>query len=210
MQPLLHCANGQYAGAVRPPALPDPLDADLHDAALARRISAATPDRDAPAESEFCRRFAPRIRLYGLRHLRNEAAAADLSQDVLLMVLQKLRAGAVQEPDRIASFVLGTCRQTVVDGRRIQTRRARLLETFSADLPGYVVEDGEPSHEARVPECLGRLPDRERTVIVMTFFDDLDAEAVGRELGISAGNVRVIRHRGLERLRACLNVEVKS
>ena len=59
-------------------------------------------------------------------------------------------------------------------------------------------------------ECLTRLPDRERTVLVMSFFDDLPAEAVGQELGVSAGNVRVIRHRGLERLRTCLNVDVTS
>jgi RNA polymerase sigma-70 factor (ECF subfamily) len=189
---------------VRPPTL-----LDEEDSALARRISAAAPDRGL-AESEFCRRFAPRIRLYGLRHLRNDAAAADLTQDVLIMVLQKLRAGAVQEPDRIASFVLGSCRQMVVDGRRNVTRRERLLETFSADLPSHIDESAEPSHEGRVQECLGRLPDRERTVLVMTFFDDLPADTVGRELGISAGNVRVIRHRGLERLRTCLKVEVES
>ena len=190
---------------VRPPTPPD-----ADDAELVRRISAAAPGRDTDAESEFCRRFAPRIRLYGLRHLRNDAAAADLTQDVLIMVLQKLRASAVQEPDRIASFVLGSCRQMVVDGRRNLNRRERLLETFSADLPSHVDEVAEPSHEGRVQECLGRLPDRERTVLVMTFFDDLPAEAVGQELGVSAGNVRVIRHRGLERLRTCLNVDVTS
>jgi RNA polymerase sigma-70 factor (ECF subfamily) len=27
---------------------------------------------------------------------------------------------------------------------------------------------------------------------------------VGGELGLSAGNVRVIRHRGIERLKACM------
>src|SRR5262249_21756668 len=80
---------------------------------LARRIAAAALNHDRAAESEFCRRFAPRIRLYGLRHLRNEASAADLVQEVLIIVLQKLRAGGIEEPQRIASFVLGTCRRVV-------------------------------------------------------------------------------------------------
>ena len=31
------------------------------------------------------------------------------------------------------------------------------------------------------------------------------AEKLLAELGLSAGNVRVIRHRGLERLRGCMN-----
>jgi RNA polymerase sigma-70 factor (ECF subfamily) len=38
----------------------------------------------------------------------------------------------------------------------------------------------------------------------MTFYDDRSADAVGAELGLSAGNVRVIRHRGIERLRSCM------
>ena len=46
------------------------------DATLARRIASAAPATDAAAEAELCRRLAPRIRLYGLKHLRNEAAAA--------------------------------------------------------------------------------------------------------------------------------------
>src|SRR4029453_5657290 len=87
--------DSAYAGPMRQPGL-------MHedDGALARRILAAAPETDAAAESELCRRFAPRIRLYGLRHLRSEAAAADLAQEVLIMTLRKLRAGAVREPDR--------------------------------------------------------------------------------------------------------------
>ena len=41
-------------------------------------------------------------------------------------------------------------------------------------------------------------------MLVLTFYDDRSADAVAAELGLSAGNVRVIRHRGLERLRGCM------
>jgi RNA polymerase sigma-70 factor, ECF subfamily len=44
-------------------------------------------------------------------------------------------------------------------------------------------------------------------VLVMTFYDDRPADAVAQELKLSAGNVRVIRHRGLERLRGCMTAE---
>ena len=178
--------------------------AECDDAALAQRISSAAPERDAAAESELCRRFAPRIRLYGLRHLRSDAAAADLVQDVLILTLQKLRNAAVREPERLASFILGTCRQTVIDGKRGVMRRERLLDTFSLDLSGVVEEVVEPLDTQRLQQCLERLPERERAVLVMTFYDDRPANAVGRELGITAANVRVIRHRGIERLRGCL------
>jgi RNA polymerase sigma-70 factor, ECF subfamily len=176
------------------------------DGELARRIMAAGPQRDAAAESEFCRRFAPRIRLYGLRHLRSDAAAADLMQDVLVMTLQKLRAGALREPERLASFILGTCRQVVVDGRRSGARRERILDAFSAEFTPIPDDDVYALDADRLQQCLERLPERERAVLVMTFYDDRPADAVGQELRLSAGNVRVIRHRGIERLKACMQV----
>lgn len=45
------------------------LDA-LDDGALARRIAEAGRAPDSAAEAELYRRLAPRVRLYGLRHLR--------------------------------------------------------------------------------------------------------------------------------------------
>ena len=176
------------------------------DAALARRIIGCAPDRDAAAEAELCRRLGPRIRLYGLKHLRDKAAAADLMQDVLVMVLQKLREGGVREPERVASFVLGTARQMVVDGRRSGRRRIRILEAFPIDLMPPDEEAPEPLDTGRLQNCLGALPERERAVLVMTFYDDRPADAVAAHLGLSAGNVRVIRHRGLERLRGCIEM----
>lgn len=174
------------------------------DGALARRIAAAAPGFDATAESELCRRFAPRVRLYGLRHLRSEAAAADLVQEVLILTLQKLRAGAVREPERVASFILGTCRQLVVDGRRGATRRERIIEAFPAEFSHFTVENDEASDSERLRQCLERLPERERAVLIMSFFDDQPADQVGQALGHTAGNVRVIRHRAIDRLRDCM------
>ena len=46
------------------------------------------------------------------------AAADDLVQEVLVLTLERLRAGKVRDPDRLASFVLGTCRLIVRNLRR--------------------------------------------------------------------------------------------
>jgi RNA polymerase sigma-70 factor (ECF subfamily) len=64
----------------------------------------------------------------------------------------------------------------------------------------------EPIDTTRLQHCLAALPERERSVLVMTFYDDRPAHQVAAELGLTAGNVRVIRHRGLERLRTCMHV----
>jgi RNA polymerase sigma-70 factor (ECF subfamily) len=201
MRPLSIAPDSAYARLMQ-------LSALMHedDGALARRIMGAGSQTDVAAESELCRRFAPRIRLYGLRHLRSEAAAADLTQEVLLMTLQKLRASALREPDRLASFILGTCRQVVVDGRRSGTRRERILDTFAVEFVSIVDEDTHALDTDRLQQCLERLPERGRTVLLMSFYDDRPADAVGEQLRLSAGNVRVIRHRGIERLKACMQV----
>ncbi|HKX56563.1 MAG TPA: sigma factor, partial [Xanthomonadales bacterium] len=89
--------------------------------------------RDKPAEALLYQSMAPRIRLYGLKHLRSPQAAADLVQDVMLMTLKRLSQGEIREPDRIASFVLGACRQSVLDIQRGTRRRERLLHTYHHD-----------------------------------------------------------------------------
>ena len=51
-------------------------DPGEEEAALARQIVAAAPGVAADAEAALYRRLAPRVRLYGRRHLRDEHAAA--------------------------------------------------------------------------------------------------------------------------------------
>ncbi len=180
--------------------------AGADEAALARRIMAVAPSRDRDAEGELYRRLAPRVRLYGLKHLRDAAAAADLAQDVLLVTLQRLRSGEIREPDRVASFVLGTSRQMVIDQRRGETRHRRILATFAADLPPpEVTGDRYALDIGRLRRCLELLPERERTIVLLSFYDERSAADVGDEVGLSAANVRVVRHRSIERLRSCLD-----
>lgn len=178
--------------------------AALDDGALARRVAAAGAVPDSAAETELYRRLAPRVRLYGLRHLRDRQAAADLVQQVLLMTLERLRAGKVREPERVASFVLGSCRMTVLEMRRGTRRRETLLETWGGAAEAFETPEPLALDRDRLAGCLEALAERERSVVVLSFFADKPADEVGAELAISGGNVRVIRHRALARLRECM------
>lgn len=173
------------------------------DGELARAIAARDPVSCELAEEELYRRFAPRVRLYGLRHLRNEEAARDLAQQVLLLTIEKLRAGAVRDLDQIGSFILGTSRTMAIDSRRREWRREKLRDAFAA--PGFEApaDDGHLDAE-RLDVCLARLAERDRLVVLLTFYAERSASDVGRELGVTAGNVRVIRHRAIQRLRTCI------
>ena len=171
------------------------------DAELAGRVRGG----DRAAEAELFRRLGPRVRLYGLRHLRDPAAADDLVQDVIVLMFASLRAGKVREEERLASFVLGTCRRIVADLRRGAARRERLLERFGAELVPAAGTHEEPSFDLdRLRRCLERLSERERSVVVLSFYAERRSAEIASEVGLSAANVRVVRHRALARLRGCM------
>jgi RNA polymerase sigma-70 factor, ECF subfamily len=175
------------------------MDVGPSDAELVPRIAKG----DREAEADMCRRMAPRIRLYGLRHLRSPAAADDLVQQVLVKVLEALRAARLREPDKLAPFVLGTCRMSVLDQRRSTRRQETLLAMYGSDLAPPPPPVPRPD-DRQLAHCVQALKERERTVIVMAFYDEQSAGQTARLLGTSDANVRVIRHRAIRQLRACM------
>jgi len=179
------------------------MEVELDDAELVRKISSGT---DREAETELYRRMAPRIRLYGLRHLRNEQAAEDLTQQVLITTLNALRACRLREPEKLASFVLGTCRMTALDLRRTAHRKERLLEQFGAELTAPVQPIMPRVDYDKLRRCVQNLKERERTVVVMTFYDERTSSDLAGFLDVSEANLRMIRHRAILRLRQCMGV----
>jgi RNA polymerase sigma-70 factor (ECF subfamily) len=178
------------------------MEIEITDADLVLRIG--TGDREA--EAELFRRMAPRIRLYGLRHLRDVTASEDLTQNVLITTIEALRQNRLREPEKLASFVLGTCRMTVLDLRRGAQRRERLLEQFGPDLLGPSESCIPRLDQEQLARCVENLKERERTVVVMTFYNEQTSGDVAGFLGISEANVRVMRHRAIRQLRDCMGV----
>ncbi|MDX2023039.1 MAG: sigma-70 family RNA polymerase sigma factor [Deltaproteobacteria bacterium] len=177
------------------------------DAILVARIEQ---DRDRPqAEAELCARFRQRVYLYGVRHLHSASDAEDLTHDVLAKVIERVRAGGMNEPEKLGSFVLGVCRTLLHERWRIESRRTKILAKYG-DTRAAAADASTSEPEAstallpRVRSCLERLGDRDRTVLLLSFYAELDATALARELAIEATHVRVIRHRALGRLRACV------
>jgi RNA polymerase sigma-70 factor (ECF subfamily) len=175
------------------------------DGDLARRI-AARPDGGAAAEeAELYRRFAPRVRMYGRRHLRDDAAALDLAQEVLLVAIERLRAGGVRNPEEIGSFILGTARLTAATRRRTDKRRAYL----GSQVPVEDVVDADFVDAVdlpRVARCLQTLEAYARQVIILTYYAERTAAQIATELGGTSGAIRIARHRAMERLRDCMGV----
>ena len=90
------------------------------------------------------------------------------------------------------------------DLKRLERRREKLLEAFT--VPDIVEAPmGDTTLDVgRLETCLARLAERERMVVLLTFYAERTSGEVGKELGVKDGNVRVIRHRAIERLRTCM------
>ena len=186
--------------------MPDthPSLAAVSDEELARRIADGARGTTDVEEAELYRRFAPRVRLYGRRHLRDGAAADDLAQDVLLLAIERLHAGEVRRPEEIGSFILGTSRMIAHSERRVARRREALAMQFmdraAETQPLSIAALDTP----RVAKCLAALAERDRLVVLLTFYADREAPHIAEDLGLTPGAVRQIRHRAMARLRECV------
>ena len=157
--------------------------------------------------------FWDRLRFFAIRRLRDAALAEDVAQETLRRTLESLRAGRVEKPESLPSFLFETARHVCMHSTRSAGRQARAFERVAADGE----EDGSAASDPlaaliteerrrEVRECLGRLEAADRELLALSYEQTLGAEEIGSRLGISAGAVRVRRHRALARLADLMGV----
>ncbi|MFD0413559.1 SigE family RNA polymerase sigma factor [Streptomyces sp. NPDC127108] len=123
-------------------------------------------------------------------------AAEDQLQTALVKVAG--RWSRVEDPEAYVRQVL--YRQQVSRWRLKWPRR----EVAVAEPPERAGDGGESAAELRVVMrgALARLTPRQRSVLVLRYFEDLPEADVARILGCSVGTVRSTTHRSLARLRS--------
>jgi RNA polymerase sigma factor (sigma-70 family) len=165
-------------------------------------------DRDA--EGALCRRFAAAVRLFARRRLRTPEAVEEFGQDVMLILIEALRAGTVAEPERLGGFVLGICRNLALDRVRQKERRQALWQQHGVTLEQLAA--APPEHGGyefiHLEDCLSQLPQRSRDVVKLAYVDACSADEIARRLRTTAVNARVLRHRTLHTLRDCMSKRI--
>jgi RNA polymerase sigma-70 factor (ECF subfamily) len=159
---------------------------------------------DRGAEREICERLLPAVRVFAARRLR-PSSVDDFSHDVLLLLVEALREGKVQEPSRVAAFALGICRNLARERARNEDRRRELMQRYGLSAADLAIWDAS-FHVRRdhLEDCYSQLGERARGVIRMTFCNEEPDSDIARTLAVSESNVRIIRHRSLAALRTCL------
>ena len=89
-------------------------------------------------------------------------------------------------------------------------RKARRRESLTAQfhVPEHAVApwDAAPDIEA-MERCLHRLAERDRRVLILSFYAEKTSSEIAVELSVTATVVRVARHRALARLRDCVGLQ---
>jgi len=122
--------------------------------------------------------------------------AEDLVQTTLAKVYPQWRR---IRGDGVASYL----RRALVNNNRSRVRRrrvAQLLMPFLPETPSPPSGAGE-DHDLLVAALAG-LPERQRAVVVLRYWEDLSLEEVAYELGCSVGTVKSQASRALAKLRA--------
>ena len=123
--------------------------------------------------------------------------AQDLVQEALVRVLP--RWPQVVAGGRAEAYLRTTIRRAWIDS----WRRRRRLE-FVADPPDAVpapADDDGHAVRLSVEAALARLTVRQRTVLVLRFYEDLTEVETARLMGCSQNTVKTQTRRALERLR---------
>lgn len=129
------------------------------------------------------------------RQVGNRPDAEDLAEEVFLAALPRLRLPAPVASVR--SYLGATVRSVVAEHWR-----RRYAAPPAAPLPDDVPDPlpQPPSGDGgRAARLLAGLPDRFRQILELRFLRGLSIRQAADEMGVTAGNARVLQHRALRR-----------
>ena len=158
------------------------------------------------SESEI-RKLEPVLHRFALRATRDPELSRDLAQEALLAAVAQ--AGSFEARSSLRTWVVGILANKVADHLRRRHGEAAegiddegLLSTPSPDDVERVV--GARRELAAVERALRELPDRERLALLLLDVEGVDRTEACNVLGITATHLRVLLHRGRNRLRRIL------
>lgn len=149
----------------------------------------------------------PVLYRFALRATRDPELSRDLTQDALLAAVAERQSFAGRSSLR--TWTIGILSHKVIDHfRRTATRpvdrdaEVDLLQAPSSQNVERVVAARQEL--AAVERALQELPELERLALMMVDVEGVDREDSCRALGVTATHLRVLLHRGRNRLRRML------
>lgn len=132
--------------------------------------------------------------------------AEELVQDAFVATARRHGRAGMVDPGAAGAYL----RSAVLNGARSQLRRREVRRRHLRSvgtLPTAPPADHDvvlSDESRRVLAALDRLPARQRAVLVLRYYGDLDVAETAAALGISSGSVKTHAHRGIAALQRIL------
>jgi RNA polymerase sigma-70 factor (ECF subfamily) len=161
--------------------------------------------RDAETERHFIAYFGELLRIKLRARLRSCELIEDARQETFLRVLTAVRRkGGLEHPERLGAFVNSVCQNVLYELYRSDSR----ARSNVADHPD-IAEDQDSTESAlvteesrrQVREVIRDLPAKDRDVLRMVFYDEIDRDEICRRFGVDREYLRVLVHRAKSRFR---------
>ncbi len=181
---------------------PDQLTPNWTPAELVTGIQAG----DRAAESELVSRYRRGVQVI-LRRTLNSQDIEDLWQEVFVLVIEKIRADGVREPERLSGFICSLARNLALGALR---KMPPAGATPGADQDTELEDpaDGPLRHLLRqednraVQRVLAELPAlRDRQLLIRFYLKEEPKDRLCREYGISSLHFNRVLHRARARFR---------
>lgn len=173
-------------------------------AELVRRIAAG----DRSASDELIGRYSRGVRFVLNGLVSERALVDDLYQDTFWLVLEKIKAGEVREPERLAGFICSVARNLALGHFRRSSRRGESRQVDSDTTP---IPSPSPSQlDQLLREEKGRMArhvldmmpsERDRTVLMRFYVAEDEKEVICSDLGLSSLLFNQILFRARERYK---------
>jgi len=169
-------------------------------------IVAGIQRRDSDAEKAFVEKFASRLAYILRQRTTDSELVADLRQEAFVIVLEKLRANALNEPEKLGAYLQQTAVNLYIGHVRRQARQqttsnTELIETLSAEADQYMelIRERAAASVLDVIENLSN--ERDRLIIKAFYLDEKEKSQICTELNLSHRHFDRVISRARERFR---------
>lgn len=165
----------------------------------------AVAEGDRAAFARFYQRTSAKLFGIILRILPERSVAEDAMQDAYSKIWRNAAAFDARRGSPI-SWAATIARNVAIDLRRREHPGGRTrVEDFDFDLMGDPAAGASAEQLAALRTCLGRLDPDQRALILAAYLNGESREELAERLGHPTGTIKSWLHRGLARLRGCLD-----
>jgi RNA polymerase sigma-70 factor (ECF subfamily) len=189
----------------------DPLSADSQNSPV--YLIRQTANQDREAFSQLYDRFSSLVYTLAMRMLRISSDAEDLLQEVFVQVWHQANRYS-EERGSPEAWIVNIARSRAIDKLRSIRRMERsfvLTDDPAKAESSDNVESSAAESETKLTmnSALANLPDAQRKVLELAYFDGLSQSEIADRLKEPLGTVKTRMRSGIQRLRDLLGTKVR-